>query len=105
MKNILEILESFVAFALVLACITGLSYNLLRKNGWLETVLGKIWDLEIRYPLIAIPVTIAAVILLRLWSRKKTIHSKTSRMPDLILYALMAGGAYFIGLYAVTGSM
>lgn len=105
MKPVVEFLESFVVFALVLAGIAGLSYSLLRENGWLGTALGNMWDIEIRYPMIAIPVTIAAVIMFRLWSRNKVIHGRTSRLPNLLLYALMASGAYFIGLYAITGAL
>ncbi|MBX9812233.1 MAG: hypothetical protein K2Y16_11585 [Burkholderiales bacterium] len=105
MKPVVEFLESFVVVVLVLAGIAGLFYNLFRDNGWLGTVLGKIWDLETRYPLIAIPVTIGAIIMFRLWWRDKVIHGKTSRLPDFLLYALMAGGAYFIGRYAITGSL
>jgi len=105
LKPVAEFLESFVVVALVLAGITGLSYNLLRESGWLGTALGHMWDVEIRYPMIAIPVTIAAVIMFRLWSRNKVIHGRMSRLPNLLLYVLMASGAYFIGLYAVTGAL
>ena len=105
MKQIVEFLESFVVVGLVLAGIAGISYNLFRAEGWIETALGKVWDFNYQYPLIAIPVTIGAVVMFRLWSRDKVLHSKTSRVPNLILYALVIAGAYYIGRYAITGSL
>lgn len=105
MKSVREFLESFAVVALVLAGIAGIAYNLLRDNGWLGTAFDNVWDFETRYPLAAIPVTIAAIIMFRLWSRNKVIHGRTSKLPNFVLYALMAGGAYFIGHYAITGRL
>ena len=105
MKQIVEFLESFVIVGLVLAGITGISYNLFRDEGWIEATLGNIWHFNIQYPLIAIPVTIGAVVMFRLWSRDRVIHGKTSKLPNLVLYALVIAGAYYIGRYTITGSL
>lgn len=105
MKQIVEFLESFVIVGLVLAGIAGISYNLFRDEGWIEAALGNIWDFNVQYPLIAIPVTIAAIVMFRLWSRDRVIHGKTSKLPNLMLYALVIAGAYYIGRYAITGSL
>lgn len=105
MKQIVEFLESFVIVGLVLAGIAGISYNLFREEGWIEGILGKIWNFNIQYPLIAIPVTIGAIVMFRLWSRDKVIHGKTSKLPNLILYTLVIAGAYYIGRYAITGGL
>ena len=105
MKQIVEFLESFVIVGLVLAGIAGISYNLFREGGWIEGFLGNIWDFNIQYPLIAIPVTIGAIVMFRLWSRDKVVHGKTSKLPNLILYTLVIAGAYYIGRYAITGGL
>ena len=105
MKQIVEFLESFVIVGLVLAGIAGISYNLFRDEGWIEAALGNLWDFNIQYPLIAIPVTIGAVVMFRLWSRDRVIHGKTSKLPNLVLYSLVIAGAYYVGRYAITGSL
>lgn len=105
LKRTVEFLESFVIIGLVLAGIAGISFNLFRDDGWIEAALGNIFDLNVQYPLIAIPVTIGAIVMFRLWSRDRVIHGKTSRLPNLILYSLVIAGAYFVGHYAITGTL
>lgn len=105
MKQIVGFLESFIIIGLVLAGIAGISFNLFRDDGWIEGALGNILDINVQYPLIAIPVTIGAVVMFRLWSRDRVIHGKTSRLPNLVLYSLVIAGAYYIGRYAITGGL
>ena len=105
MKQFVELLESSVIVALVLAGIGGISYHVFRVGGWMETSLDKFWNLEARHVLIGIPVIIVGVFLFRVLHGGKSLHSKTSVIPNIILYTLMAAGAYFIGRYAITGSM
>ncbi|MGH8632992.1 MAG: hypothetical protein ACRET7_02555 [Burkholderiales bacterium] len=96
MKQYLEYAESFAVLVLVLFGITGFSYHLFRDNGWIEIALGNLWDASVQYPLIALPVIVAAVFLGRLWNQSRLAHGRTSKLPDLIIYALMAAGAVFI---------
>ena len=96
MKQYLEYAESFAVLVLVLFGITGFSYHLFRDNGWIESALGNMWDVSVQYPLIALPVIVAAVYLGRLWNQSRLAHGRTSRLPDLLIYALMASGAVFI---------
>lgn len=105
MKQIVEFLESFVVITLVLAGIGGISYNLFREDGWLETTLGNILNLDIQYSLIVITMLVGAVILLNLWRGGRVIHSKTSMLPNLLLYSLFVAGVYFIGRYVLTGTV
>jgi hypothetical protein len=105
LKQIVEFLESFIIVGLVLAGITGISYNLFRADGWIAVALGKLVDAEVQYPLIAIPVTLGAIVMFRLWSRDRVIHGKTSKLPNLVLYALVIAGAYYVGRYAITGGL
>lgn len=105
MKKVVEFIQSFVVITLVLAGIGGLSYNMFRDNGWVEAILGKLWDIGTRHTLFALFVAIAATIVFTLWRRGKAIHGRTSKLPDLIVYAVMAAGVYFIGRYFITGNI
>jgi hypothetical protein len=106
MKKAVEFIQSFVVIALVLAGIGGLSYNMFRDDGgWLEAILGKLWDIGTRHTLFAVFVAIAATIVFMLWRHGKGIHGRTSKLPDLIVYAVMAAGVYFIGRYFITGKI
>ena len=105
MKQYLEYAESFAVLVLVLFGITGFSYHLFRDNGWIESALGNMWDVSVQYPLIALPVIVAAVYLGRLWNQSRLAHGRTSRLPDLLIYALMASGAVFIVRYFWYGNL
>lgn len=104
MKQLVEFLESFIIIALVLTGIGGLSFNLFRVDGWLETMLGNIWKLDTQYMLISIPVLVGAVVMFNLWRGGRVIHSKTSILPNLLVYSLIVAGVYFIGRYVFTGT-
>ena len=99
MKQYLEWAESAAVIVLVLFGIGGYSYHLFRDDGWIETVLGNLWGVTVQYPLIALPVVVAAVVLGNMWNHARLAHGRTTKLPDLVIYALMASGAVFIGRY------
>jgi hypothetical protein len=99
MKQYLEYFESFVVIVLVLFGIGGFSYHLFRDNGWIEAILGNLWGVTIQYPLIALPVIVGAVFIFRTWNAARIAHGRTTKLPDLVIYALMAAGAIFIGRF------
>lgn len=105
MKKVVEFIQSFIVITLVLTGIGGLSYNLFRENGWMEAILGKLWNIGTRHTLFAISVAIIATIVFTIWRRGKAIHGRTSKLPDLIVYGVMAAGVYFIGYYFITGGL
>jgi hypothetical protein len=98
-KQYLEYIESFGVITLVLFGIAGFSYHLFRDNGWVETALGNLWDVSIQYPLIALPVIVAAVFLGKMWNEARITHGRASKLPDFIIYALMLAGAIFVGRF------
>lgn len=104
MKQTMEFIQSFLVILLVLAGMAGISYNAVRDGGWVETGFGKFLDAQIRYPMFAIPVTIAAIVLGVMWRRNTIIKGGHSRLPTYLLYALMLSGIYFIGRYILTGA-
>ena len=104
LKQLREIVESFVAIALVSAGIAGIAYHLFRPDGWVETMAGELWELHVRYPLVAIPATILAVALGKWWHDNRRAHGRQSKVPDFFVYALIGCGIYFIGHYAIYGT-
>lgn len=104
MKKIFIYVQSFVVMGLILSGIGGVSYHLFRDNGWIETVFGNLWTVSFQYPLIAIPVIVAAIFLGRLWNESRLAHGRTSKLPDLIIYGLMAGGVFFLGRFFIYGT-
>lgn len=105
MKQYLEYAESFAVIGLVLFGITGFSYHLFKDNGWIEAAVGNLWDVSVQYPLIALPVIVASVYLGKLWNQSRLAHGRTSKLPDLVIYALMASGAVFIVRYFWSGTL
>jgi hypothetical protein len=105
LKRLVEYLESFVVVGLVLAGVGGISYSVFRDGGWMERFFGNLWTVGTGNLIVAATVLIAAVSLFKLWHGSTPIHTKTSIIPNLVLYALMAAGVYFVGRYAITGTV
>jgi len=105
LKQILEYIESFATVVLVLAGIGGISYHMFRDDGWLEMLFGNIFELHIQYPLIAIPVTFGAIIMIRMWRQNLLAHGKLKQLPNIFIYTLMALGVYFIGYFWINGRL
>jgi hypothetical protein len=105
LKRLVEYLESFVVVGLVLAGVGGISYTLFRDGGWIEKFFGNLWTVGTGNLLVGATVLIAAVFIFRTWRGSTPIHTKTSIIPNLVLYALMATGVYFVGRYAITGTL
>jgi len=101
-KQVLEFVSSFVTIALVLAGIGGAAYHMFKEGGWLGIALGKIWDVNIRYPLVAIPVTIGVVFIGKMWFDYNRAKGYTSRLPDILVYIIMAAGVYFLWDFAMS---
>jgi hypothetical protein len=103
-KQAFDYIVSFVTIGLVLAGLGGVSYNLFREGGWIGGFFGKLWDAQLENPLIAIPVTLGAVFVGKMWYDRQVEHGKTSRLPDVLIYVIMAAGAFFLWRFFSTGS-
>ncbi len=104
MKKIFDYVSTFVTIILILAGIGGVSYNMFKENGWLGAILGKVWDAQMDNPVIAIPVTIAVLFVGKLWYDHNRAKGHTSKLPDVMIYVIMAGGVYFLYQFVVNGS-
>lgn len=105
MKKIWDYLESLVVIALIVAGLTGLLYNLLREDGWLGTALGEFWEFQFTNPVFSIAAIVIIGGFLVWWRDRRVVLGRVSRIPSLFIYALMAAGAYYIGHYAIHGTM
>jgi hypothetical protein len=103
-KQIFDYINSFVTITLVLAGIGGVSYNMFREGGWVGTLFGKFVDVQLENPVIAIPVTLGALFIGKLWRDRQAEHGKTSRLPDVLIYVIMAAGAFYLWRFFSTGS-
>ncbi len=103
MKQILEYVQSFVTIGLILAGIGGVAYHMFKEGGWLSIVLGKIWDVQTQNPVIAIPVTLAILFIGKLWYDHNRAKGYTSKLPDILIYVIMAAGVYFIYQFIAHG--
>jgi hypothetical protein len=96
MKNkILGDLASYLAFALMLVGITGLSWEMFREDGWAKHFLGSIWDAENRSPLVVTPVVIGTAFVVFLFFRGGLKGGRKHPLSDVFVYLLMAAGIYF----------
>lgn len=103
MKQIFEYISSFVTIGLVIAGIGGLAYHVFKEDGWLGKVLGTVWDINMDNPVIAIPVTLALIFIGKLWYDHTRAKGHTSKLPDVLIYVVMAAGVYFIWQFFTHG--
>jgi len=104
LKQVLEYVSAFVTITLILAGLGGVSYNMFKDHGWLGMILGKWWEAQLANPVIAIAVTIAVFIVGKLWYDHNQATGHTSKLPDVLIYIIMAGGVYFLYQFVVNGS-
>lgn len=102
MKQIFEYVQSFVVIGLMLAGIGGVCYDLFKEGGWLGKILGKFWDAQVEYPMVAIPVTIAVVVIGKMWYDRQIEKGRTSKLPNVLIYVVMAAGVYYIWRFATS---
>ncbi len=104
MKQALDYVTSFVTITLVLAGLGGISYSMFKEGGWLGTLFSKFVDVQMDNPVFAIPVTIGAAVVGKMWYDHQVAKGHTSKMPDVLIYFIMAAGVYFLYRFFTTGS-
>jgi len=108
-RSILQMLQEGVQtvfhlllFSLLVLGFGGLLYKGLRAGGWVESVLGRIWD---QHPTVAF-VTLLAALAGATWGTRLI-----DRLPlfgkrgDLLVYGCLALGLFFAFKLLVTGSL
>lgn len=108
-RSILQILQEGVQtlfhlllFSLLVLGFGGLLYKALRSEGWLESVLGRIWD---QHPTATI-VTLLAALAGATWGtrlfERLPLYGKRG---DMLVYCCLALGLFFAFKLVVTGSV
>jgi hypothetical protein len=106
LKAIRDFLESFVIVMLVIAGIGGILYHVFRQAGWGAALMDRVLELYFLHPGYMIPATVVAVIAGTMWYDHRAATGKyNKKFPTYVLYVLMAAGVYFIGHYAVRGTL
>ena len=108
-RSLLQILQEAVQtlfhlllFSLLVLGFGGLLYMALRSGGWVESVLGRIWD---QHPTVAI-VTLLAALAGATWGTRLF-----ERLPlfgkrgDILVYCCLALGLFFAFKLVITGSL
>ena len=97
-----QTLFHLLLFSLLVLGFGGLLYKALRSGGWVESVLGRIWD---QHPTVAM-VTLLAALAGATWGTRVF-----DRLPlfgkrgDMLVYCCLALGLFFAFKLAVTGSL
>jgi hypothetical protein len=88
--------------ALFMTGLAGLSFHVLRDDGWLEETFGRTWDFTVRYPMIAIPLILGALAMGKMWRDDRVGRGKQStRAGSMALYAIVAAGIYYTGHFLI----
>jgi hypothetical protein len=97
-----QTLFHLLLFSLLVLGFGGLLYKALRSEGWVESVLGRIWD---QHPIAAI-VTLLATLAGATWGtrlfERLPLYGKRG---DMLVYCCLALGLFFAFKLVVTGSV
>ncbi len=98
-KEFFQLVLSFIYVAFVIAGISGISYSLFRPGGWVSTWLGSVWSMEIHFLVMAIPVFIISIIVIKKWLNGLFASSKGDTFVSILMGILLLAGIYFSGKY------
>lgn len=85
---------------LLILGLIGIAIEIFREDGWLKTLLAKIF--QSTTSMLSIPVIIFVLWLLNRWMTSPN-KSETSKSGDLPMYMMMAIGAYYLFRLVTTG--
>ena len=104
-KQVFVYIGAFITITLILAGIGGVSYHTFKEGGWLGVILGKVWDVQVEHPVIAIPITLTVLFVGKMWYDHNRAKGYTSRLPNALIYVVMAAGVYFIWVFLNEGAL
>ena len=106
LKQFYAFLESFVIVVLVVAGLVGIFHSALRAGGWLDSSFDYLAPIVFTNVTTSVIVGGIALIAFAWWHDRhvtKGVYNK--RIPTVVMFALMAAGVYYIGRYAIVGSL
>jgi len=98
-KESFQLILSFIYVAFVIAGISGISYSLFRPEGWASTWLGSVWSMELHLLVMAIPVFIISIVLIKKCLNGLFESSKGGTFVNILMGILLLAGIYFSGKY------
>ena len=108
-RSILQILQEGVQtlfhlllFSLLVLGFGGLLYKALRSGGWVESVLGRIWE---QHPMAAVATLLAGLAGATWGTRLFNRLPLYGKRGDMLVYCCLALGLFFAFKFMVTGSL
>ena len=108
-RSILQILQEGVQtlfhlllFSLLVLGFGGLLYKALRSGGWVESVLGRIWE---QHPMAAVATLLAGLAGATWGTRLFNRLPLYGKRGDMLVYCCLALGLFFAFKLVVTGSL
>ena len=98
-KESFQLILSLIYVAFVIAGISGISYSLFRPGGWVSNWLGNVWSMEMHYLVMAIPIFVISIIVIKKWLNGIFASSKGDTVVNLLMGILLLAGVYFSGSY------
>lgn len=105
MKPLFTLLGAILVGALILLGIGGVAYHLFRDDGWISQGLGALWNAQYQAPVMTAVLIVAAIFVFKALHKAQIGGKRDSKIPDLVLFAFVATGVYFLGRLIVTGSI
>ncbi|HEX4986341.1 MAG TPA: hypothetical protein VFV71_09785 [Burkholderiales bacterium] len=97
-----QTLFHLLLFSLLLLGFGGLIYKALRSGGWVETLLGGIWE---RHPTAAVVALLGAAGVATLVKRYFDRGAALGKRGDMLVYGCLALGLFFAFKLVVTGTL
>jgi len=83
----------------VIVGISGISYSLFRPGGWVSSWLGSVWRMEIHFLVMAFPIFIVSIVVIKKWLNGIFANSKGDTFVNILMGILLLSGIYFSGNY------
>jgi hypothetical protein len=98
-KESFRFILSLIYVAFVIAGISGISYSLFRPKGWVSNWLGSVWSMEMHFLVMAVPVFIISIVVVKKWLNGLFASSKGDTLVNILMGILVLAGIYFSGNY------
>ncbi|MCK5435155.1 MAG: hypothetical protein V3V68_00245 [Nitrosomonadaceae bacterium] len=98
-KESFQLILSLIYVAFVIAGISGISYSLFRPEGWVSNWLGSVWSMEMHFLVMAVPVFIISIVVVKKWLNGLFASSKGDTLVNILMGILLLAGIYFSGKY------
>ena len=98
-KESFQLILSLIYVAFVIAGISGISYSLFRPEGWISNWLGSVWSMEMHFIVMAVPVFIISIVVVKKWLNGLFASSKGDTLVNILMGILLLAGIYFSGKY------